>query len=1089
MKYFKMLDIFGKKINFRFQGNDRFQTNCGACATLAMILILVGFLMMEAFSIYRGEVESLNYLNKDIDAKDSFFKKKKFLLKEETIGIGLKNLDLYNGFIKLRFSLYNYETDSTIQMINQVYRCENKVLGNLSGRVQIKNLNNSIKIYCFNTPLSRFKEGYVPMIEILECDTIDCKPKKLREKMLRNFRAYGFVLADETKFNMQKTKWEKKFIATEISASNQFVKEVKFWLKEAEFHEKKGLIIPKTKINYTKFFDKVEEKVLAVSSNRSFLRLKQDFDKYSKVVITKKYKSLLALLAFLGGFSKGLSLILFFLVFPVREILFMKKLINHMFNICLDPDQIDAAVEMMWQDNDEDQVVEDGSPRRTKILGFQNLDGDDQEDQMFGRGLMDEMVRQQEENQKMMMERMKTFTLEAARKSGKLGSIGSFFACTFGKKLDRNVEDSTKRIRNFENGKMKDLGEEELSILRLESVKKGLRRWKKVSLGKFTSVDDFNERNGGRKFTVQPQLPILDVIMEDGNSDGSSVHTLTPSNRRPILVKSTFEKTKSIGEQLKSCELDANMIDDSKSNNLNLSNPGMIGKSNVPSFENNWKFQFNKELPKTDRKPSKFKQIEPIKSPMQTVVFPSIPFPSLGDSEHPKSEEEESQTQKPSSKKKIQILQNSLKPVKQLEQQKIEFDSIEESPVVRRAGATPKNLGFKAKLTSFTQGMMNISTKQIVYKKNNFTTLEDTGSPKKSKKMIKAKNLKSINSLLKKPSEAGGGDTGQKCNTSLHKGFDENGTVLQDEEITSGNRRKRHIKSILKNKNTPAFSSSNRSSKSSRSMSSRSSKSSKSSSFQRFSNEVLKSINSAASAKRLSPMNKNRKRRNGLLGFIGNIGDQINNFTKAITKIGLKEKKNKPRQNRLKSKKTKEIEYIQNKNKQLMEKEDQLKFYTTPFDYFRLILPKWVHNSSKKELFSKGQSMIEDKLDLTTMITALNELEKLKLLLFDKYQYFLFEHIPKPFLIDSMAAKLAEERKNPQSLPGGKEKIKKKDKATGGEVLMSNNSFWAKKLNEQINNENFAKALDHIKSKKEEDFNIIDRRLLDILNSMKIGAG
>ena len=44
--------------------------------------------------------------------------------------------------------------------------------------------------------------------------------------------------------------------------------------------------------------------------------------------------------------------------------------------------------------------------------------------------------------------------------------------------------------------------------------------------------------------------------------------------------------------------------------------------------------------------------------------------------------------------------------------------------------------------------------------------------------------------------------------------------------------------------------------------------------------------------------------------------------------------------------------------------------------------------------------MIMSKMEISTVIQSLNELEKLKLLLFDEDQYYLFEHIPKPFLID-----------------------------------------------------------------------------------------
>lgn len=44
--------------------------------------------------------------------------------------------------------------------------------------------------------------------------------------------------------------------------------------------------------------------------------------------------------------------------------------------------------------------------------------------------------------------------------------------------------------------------------------------------------------------------------------------------------------------------------------------------------------------------------------------------------------------------------------------------------------------------------------------------------------------------------------------------------------------------------------------------------------------------------------------------------------------------------------------------------------------------------------------MILDKMDIKTLIRTINELEKLKLLLFDDNQLVLFEHIPRPFLVN-----------------------------------------------------------------------------------------
>lgn len=83
--------------------------------------------------------------------------------------------------------------------------------------------------------------------------------------------------------------------------------------------------------------------------------------------------------------------------------------------------------------------------------------------------------------------------------------------------------------------------------------------------------------------------------------------------------------------------------------------------------------------------------------------------------------------------------------------------------------------------------------------------------------------------------------------------------------------------------------------------------------------------------------------------------------------------------------------------------------------------------------------MIQGKMDLTAVITCLNEFEKLKLLLFDDDQYILFSHIPKPFLINPNLALQEEEASDT------KDPKYKKTETSGSkdqDILMSNNSFW-----------------------------------------------
>ena len=118
--------------------------------------------------------------------------------------------------------------------------------------------------------------------------------------------------------------------------------------------------------------------------------------------------------------------------------------------------------------------------------------------------------------------------------------------------------------------------------------------------------------------------------------------------------------------------------------------------------------------------------------------------------------------------------------------------------------------------------------------------------------------------------------------------------------------------------------------------------------------------------------------------------------------------------------------------------------------------------------------MINIKLDLTNLITTMNEVEKLKRLLFDKDQYLIFEHIPKPFLIDSDLIE-------PHSPSKG---TSLKGRAShSSRILIANNALWKTRVvGEQQKMDDFETALDNIKKKGE--LNIIDKRLLSIIDGM-----
>lgn len=58
----KKVDLFGKRVNLRFQGEDEYRTFCGAVATIIMFLILGILSFLSARDIMKGKIDQLGYM-------------------------------------------------------------------------------------------------------------------------------------------------------------------------------------------------------------------------------------------------------------------------------------------------------------------------------------------------------------------------------------------------------------------------------------------------------------------------------------------------------------------------------------------------------------------------------------------------------------------------------------------------------------------------------------------------------------------------------------------------------------------------------------------------------------------------------------------------------------------------------------------------------------------------------------------------------------------------------------------------------------------------------------------------------------------
>ena len=539
----KLIDLFGKRVNLRFQGDDYYKTYCGAFATIIMFVSLIGLFTISAVDIVRGKIDKMNYLIKNTEQNTT--SSKHFTIAKETFGFAIESAQIDDRrFLEYYVAMTGIRGNFKDGYKLKFYNCSKNVYENLSSRFT-QDVPTNLTIWCVDAPTELLKIGFMPTIYLDECIAnqteselklrlykkdksetkrkTNCASQALRDTVLKEFYVWAFSLVDESDFTLTKPKFSLTYTASLISVSNLYKKRSKVTLREVEIETNKGLILQrKTKDQTTMFLQNIQEIVSVDKSDPIILELRLDLDDVSMVSITKTYKSLLDLCAFLGGFSKGVGIILLILVFPVREVLFYRKLMNHMFSVCLDKSQIQIAMslsQVMGEDDDDETSrfqVDDNlhgvsggrkgekgapgdpnNPKKTKDAGvvkrrrrkklkrstvkaqlnkFKNMI---KKDSKSDTGLIEAMASTYLTKDKMFDNLKDAF--ERPDRKHRPSTFTDLIKAGFGKKNKKKLREDMGPRDNFEggdfSGRMLELREDELEVMNVESVKEGIAGW------------------------------------------------------------------------------------------------------------------------------------------------------------------------------------------------------------------------------------------------------------------------------------------------------------------------------------------------------------------------------------------------------------------------------------------------------------------------------------------------------------------------------------------------------------------------------------------------------------------------------------
>ena len=152
-----MLDIYGKRITLRYNGEEYFKTRCGACATVTLVMTLVIVALLHFRNIYLGKIDRFDYVIHNQFLENYWIERgRRFPETHEILAFGFEDESLIHDMhLQFRgFILHKNQTEENLQLT----KCTDEVLSNMN-RVTLPQIPTSIHIRCLRVPMEHISSG------------------------------------------------------------------------------------------------------------------------------------------------------------------------------------------------------------------------------------------------------------------------------------------------------------------------------------------------------------------------------------------------------------------------------------------------------------------------------------------------------------------------------------------------------------------------------------------------------------------------------------------------------------------------------------------------------------------------------------------------------------------------------------------------------------------------------------------------------------------------------------------------------------------------------------------------------------------
>ncbi|EWS74766.1 transmembrane protein, putative (macronuclear) [Tetrahymena thermophila SB210] len=345
---FQRIDLFGSKINLRFQGNQSYQSKIGSIVSLFIIGLILFRLTQIILSVILRENPQVIFSERQVNDPDIFY------ATSETFPMAFGMENPYNNEYYIDEGIYNIKAQwkQKLLIFNQTTQQNDILWKQQDLKIQpctienFKNPNNKnyylllnyTNMYCLSPESVLAIQGdfQSQQYSYIELKVQPCQKNCKSAEQLNNYllkSSFGLQLSDAFVDPSEK-EYPFKMYSRDMywPTSNLMPKDVNVYIRNNYVYSDFGWFGSDIITQRFPSFSFYEDTVYPPNFQDYFISVKFRFEKQKESVYNRSYKNFMGILSDIGGFSQSLMTIGFLITYKVSQLQLNQSIINQLFN-------------------------------------------------------------------------------------------------------------------------------------------------------------------------------------------------------------------------------------------------------------------------------------------------------------------------------------------------------------------------------------------------------------------------------------------------------------------------------------------------------------------------------------------------------------------------------------------------------------------------------------------------------------------------------------------------------------------------------------------------------------------------------------